>query len=102
MAGCAALSSCNLGFDIGVNTDAGLMLQKGMSLNDVQLEAFMGSLDLFGMVGALLSSSLIGRYGLRWTFVMASLSFVIGIAIMIFSTTYAPLMFGRMFVGLGV
>jgi len=102
MAGCAALSSCNLGFDVGVNTDAGLMIQESMSLSDVKLEAFMGSLNLFAMVGALLSSTFIDRYGLRLTFIIASLSFIIGIAIMVCSTSYATLMSGRIFVGLGV
>lgn len=48
---CAALNSCNLGYDIGVNTGAGILIQESMNLSDLQLEIFMGSLNLFAMVG---------------------------------------------------
>ena len=40
LAACAALNSCNLGFDIGVNTAVGPTLQEGMHLSDQQLELF--------------------------------------------------------------
>ena len=49
---CAALNSCNLGYDIGVNTGAGMLVQSSLSLSDMQLEVFMGSLNLFAMVSA--------------------------------------------------
>ena len=49
---CAALNSCNLGYDIGVNTAAAQLMQNDMELSNVQLEIFMGSLNLWAMVGA--------------------------------------------------
>ena len=42
VAGCAGINSCNVGFDIGVNSPAGILVQEDMSLSDLQLEMFMG------------------------------------------------------------
>jgi len=41
---CAALNSCNLGYDIGVSTDAGKIIQQEMDLTSVQREIFVGSI----------------------------------------------------------
>jgi hypothetical protein len=69
-AGCAALNSCNLGYDIGVNTDAAMKLQRSMDLSDLQIEMFMGSLNLFAMVGALGSHLVSDRIGRRGAFLV--------------------------------
>ena len=42
VAGCAGINSCNVGFDIGVNSPAGILVQEDMRLSDFQLEMFMG------------------------------------------------------------
>jgi len=101
-AACAALNSCNLGYDIGVNTDAASKLQRSMDLTDVKLELFMGSLNLFAMIGALGSHFASDRLGRRGAFLVAAIGFLVGIFIMICSQQYATLMAGRVFVGLGV
>jgi len=99
---CAALNSCNLGYDIGVNTGAGMLLQESLALSDVQLEVFMGSLNLFAMVGALSSHWISDRLGRRWSFRIAAVVFIFGTVIQSGAGGYASLMFGRAFVGLGV
>ena len=55
LAMCAALNSCNLGYDIGVNSGVGPHLQakgEGMNLSDLQLELFFGIFGLAAMLGA--------------------------------------------------
>ena len=55
LAMCAALNSCNLGYDIGVNSGVGPHLQakgEGMHLSDLQLELFFGIFGLAAMLGA--------------------------------------------------
>jgi MFS family permease len=99
---CAALNSCNLGYDIGVNTGAGMLLQSSLSLTDVQLEVFMGALNLFAMVGALSSHWISDKFGRRWSFRIAAIIFIFGTVIQSGAGGYASLMFGRAFVGLGV
>ncbi len=99
---CAALNSCNLGYDIGVNTDAGPMLKRGMDLSNVEFEIFTGSLNLFAMIGALFAHSISDRFGRRGAFVVAAAGFIFGVLVMSCAGSYGMLMFGRIFVGLGV
>lgn len=99
---CAAINSCNLGFDIGVNTEASLLLKDSMNLSDFQIEIFMGSLDLFAMVGALCSHYISDKYGRRRAFALAAIDFIIGVSIMSLSQDFHTLMIGRLFVGLGI
>jgi len=99
---CAALNSCNLGYDIGVNTDAAMKLQNSMDLSDTELEIFMGSLNLFAMIGALCAHAISDRFGRRGAFIVAAVGFIFGVMLQALSPSYGTLMFGRVFVGLGV
>ena len=99
---CAALNSCNLGYDIGVNTGAGMLLQESLELSDVQLEVFMGSLNLFAMVGALSSHWISDKFGRKASFRVSAVVFILGIIIQSSAYNYTVLMIGRTFVGLGV
>ena len=50
LAMCAALNSCNLGYDIGVNSGVGPHLQakgEGMNLSNLQLELFFRYPEIF-------------------------------------------------------
>lgn len=44
---CAALNSCNLGYDIGVSTDAGRLIQDDLELTNRQREIFIGSINFW-------------------------------------------------------
>lgn len=68
---CAALNSCNLGYDIGVNTGAGPMIQKTFDLSNVQIELFFGSLNLFAMVGAILAHYVNDNQGRKNAFLVS-------------------------------
>jgi MFS family permease len=99
---CAAVNSCNLGFDIGVNTNAGVRIQKDFGLSDVQVEALIGSINFWSMFGALFAHYVCDRYGRRRSFIVAAVGFIIGVIIMASAWSYWVLMFGRVFVGIGV
>jgi len=99
---CAALNSCNLGYDIGVNTGAGKLLEESLGLSKYELEIFMGSLNLFAATGAICASTISDRFGRRGAFLVAAIGFIFGTLVQCFATSYATLMLGRVFVGLGV
>lgn len=127
---CAAVNSCNLGFDIGVNTNAGVRIQKDFGLSNVQVEVLIGSINFWSMFGALGAHYICDRYGRRRSFIVsyciaiasmercccvfcdhltrpslfqvAAIGFIFGVIIMASAWTYWVLMFGRVFVGLGV
>lgn len=99
---CAAVNSCNLGYDIGVSTNVGPLLKSTMNLSDSQLELFVGSINFWSMFGAISAQYFSDMYGRRRTFVVAAVSFIAGCVVMALAPTYSILMAGRAFVGLGV
>ena len=98
---CAAINSCNLGYDIGVSTTASKLVQEQWGLSDGQREIFVGTLNFFGIFGALSSQFFSDRYGRRTTFIVAAVGFIIGLLLQTFAPNYSFLMFGRALVGLG-
>ena len=101
---CSLTDSVNLGYDIGVSTNAGPLLQQDpkFALTDPQLELFLGSINFWSILGALLSPLVTDRYGRRATFVAAAIGFLLGVAIMSTAISFEILMVGRFFVGVGV
>jgi hypothetical protein len=99
---CAALNSCNLGFDIGVSTSTGNLIQEDFDLSDGERELWVGSLNFFAIFGALSSNYFSDRYGRRQTFIVAAMVFILGIVISALSPTFFILVLGRCIVGLGV
>lgn len=99
---CAAVNSTNLGYDIGVSTKASHLIQDDLGLSRIEREVFIGSLNFWAMLGALFAQYFTDNYGRRRTFLMAAIGFIIGCVIMAVSNSYGLLLFGRLFVGIGV
>ena len=98
---CAAFNSCNLGFDIGVSTNMGPLIQEDFGLSNADREILIGCLNFFAMFGALASSTISDRFGRRTTFVVSSFAFLNGLMIMAMGQTYSVVFAGRVLVGLG-
>ena len=99
---CASLNSCNLGYDIGVSTHAGSLIQQDLGLTDVQRELFVGSLNFWSIFGSFFSHWICDVYGRRKSFQVAAVAFIIGLIIQSCANGFSVLMLGRVFVGLGV
>ena len=99
---CASINSVNLGYVVGISTNAGRMIQDQFGLSDEKLELFIGTLNFFSIFGALASNYFSDHYGRRFTFMLASQGFIAGLLIQAFGTNYTILMIGRALVGLGV
>ncbi|CAE8623197.1 unnamed protein product [Polarella glacialis] len=102
MAGCAALNSTNIGFDIGASTGVALLLQEEWQLTDGQVGLFMGSFSFVAAFGGLSSQAVSDRLGRRWTFAVTQVVLLVGLAIMASAVSFGMLMVGRVFVGLAV
>lgn len=46
-AACAAVNSCNLGYDIGISTTAGRLVQQDLNLTNPQREILIGSMNFW-------------------------------------------------------
>lgn len=99
---CASVNSCNLGYDVGVSTEAGRLVQQYFGLSRIQREIFLGSINFWAIFGALGAQFFTDRYGRRRTFLVAAVGFILGVVIEAVSNSFGVLMFGRLFVGLGV
>lgn len=99
---CAAINSCNLGYDIGVSTNVGPLLQDDFNLTNEEREILIGALNLFSMFGGLTSQFFSDRYGRRTTFFVASILVLISRIVMSVSTSYWLLMVGRAVIGIGI
>jgi len=99
---CAALNSCNLGYDIGTSTAAAKLIQEQWVLTDEQRELFIGALNFASMFGAVASQYISDSYGRRQTFIIAAVGFIVGMLFQALAANYTLLMVGRCFTGLGV
>lgn len=102
IAACATLNSVNLGFDIGVNSGAGLLIQEDMRLTDWQLGVFMGSIHFVAAIGGLVSHEFTDRLGRRISFAVAQAIFLVGIAILCSAQSYSQLLLSRVFLGIAI
>lgn len=99
---CAALNSCNLGYDIGVSTNAGGLVQRDLGLTNVQRELLVGSLNFWSIFGSIFSHWICDAFGRRRSFQVAAINFIVGSLIMATASGFVVLMIGRFFLGIGV
>ncbi|XP_010527168.1 PREDICTED: putative polyol transporter 1 [Tarenaya hassleriana] len=98
----ASMSSIVLGYDIGVVSGASIFIQDDLKLSDLQLEIFMGILNLYSIVGSGLAGRTSDWIGRRYTIVLAGCFFIAGALLMGFATNYPFIMVGRFVAGIGV
>mmetsp|Transcript_42807 Transcript_42807/g.79330 ORF Transcript_42807/g.79330 Transcript_42807/m.79330 type:complete len:485 (+) Transcript_42807:110-1564(+) len=98
----ASLNSVNLGFDIGVSSGIGLLIQEDMDLTDWQLGFFMGCIQLMAAIGAMCSHEISDRFGRCMTFTFAQVIFLIGICILGTAYNFFLLILGRLFLGFAI
>lgn len=102
LAGCAALNSINVGFDVGVSSGVALEVRSAFQLTDVQIGVFLGSLQFLAAIGALTSQFISDRFGRRMSFFASQVVLISGVALCVFSQSFAVLMAGQILLGIGV
>ena len=102
----ASLNSCNIGYDIGVNSGLVYSFQRDgddiVYLSDVQLEIYIGALAFTSIFGGLLMYKISNPYGRRGVFFLSQLFLLVGLTITICSNNYGVMIFGRLISGFAI
>lgn len=107
IAAMAALNSCNIGYDLGVNTGLVASFQRESSggslyMSNGQLEIYMGAMSFSSIFGGLFMYTLTGPYGRRGVFLISQIILLLGLTITICSNEYGVLVFGRLITGYAI
>eukprot|EP00054_Salpingoeca_dolichothecata_P026736 m.192754 g.192754 ORF g.192754 m.192754 type:complete len:232 (-) comp25752_c0_seq1:1307-2002(-) len=78
-----SLSSCLLGYDIGIMAGAKRFIKKDLGFSGTQIEIILGSLNLVAAFGGLLSGKLADSIGRRKTLAFACTLFILGSGLMV-------------------
>ncbi|KAG5547931.1 hypothetical protein RHGRI_013570 [Rhododendron griersonianum] len=98
----ASMTSILLGYDVGVMSGAGPLIQDDLKISDGQLEIVMGIIELYSLLGAAAAGRTSDWVGRKYTIVIAAALFFAGALFSAVATNYAILMVGRFIAGLGV
>lgn len=98
---CASINSLIVGYDQGITTHIGRLVQDEFQLSDLERGVFVASFFTFMVVGALCSPFVSDRFGRRTALAVASYVFLIGAIMMIFARSYNGLRIARAFAGFG-
>jgi len=99
---CAVINSLTFGYEIGINTGAAKLIQDDLGLTSVELEVYIGSFNIFAMIGTIFAHFLSDSFGRRRALQTSALCYIIGYITMASSLDYLFLMVGRAFLGLGL
>jgi MFS family permease len=104
LAAVAALNNCNLGYDMGIVAGVGpiLLKQNQFSVSEVQLELFIGVLDVSSLIGAASSNYLADKFGRKGCMALSELLFIFSVIGMACAQNYATLVAFRCVCGVGV
>ena len=98
---CASINSLIVGYDQGITTHIGRLVQDEFQLSDLERGVFVASFFTFMVFGALGSPFVSDRFGRRTALALASYVFLIGATMMIFARSYNGLRIARAFAGFG-
>lgn len=104
VAAVAALNNCNLGYDIGIVTGVGPILEKQnqFEVSDVQLEVWIGALDVSSLIGAFSSNYLADRFGRKGCMAISEVLFIVSVLGMACAQNYTMLILFRCLCGVAV
>jgi len=102
IAAIAALGGLLFGYDTGIIAGALIFIQKSFHLTTLTKELIVSSVVFGALLGAIASGFLANEYGRRRMLIIASIGFLIGTLICIFSPDPWTLIGGRFVLGLAI
>ena len=102
----SSLNSCNIGYDLGVNSGLVESFQRcdgnSVCMTDAELEVYMGALAFTSIFGGLTMYMISAPYGRRGVFYISQAILLLGLFITIVSNSYGVLVFGRLIAGFAI
>lgn len=98
---CASINSVIVGYDQGVTTHVGKLVQEEFQLSDMERGVFIASFFAFMVVGALGSPFISDRMGRRVALAVSAYVLLVGAGMMTLAHSYYGLLIGRAFAGVG-
>ena len=98
----AGLGGLLYGFDIGVIAGALVFLKKDLSISSNEASLIVAAVLGGGSLATLISGPFADRFGRRLSINLSAVVFIIGTFVLIFSSTFALVMTGRLIQGIGV
>lgn len=104
LAAVAALNNCNLGYDMGIVASVGpiLLEQSEFTVSEVQVQLFIGALDISSLLGATISNSLSDRFGRKSCMAVSEILFIVSVLGMACAQNYGALVLFRCVCGVAV
>ena len=102
----ASLNSCNIGYDLGVNSGLVESFQRcdgnSLCMSDTNIEIYMGALAFTSIFGGLMMYKVSAPYGRRGVFYFSQSLLLIGLCITISTNIFEILVLGRLIAGLAI
>jgi len=98
----AGLGGFLYGFDIGVIAGALVFLKKDLAISSNQASLIVAAVLGGGSLATLFSGPFADRFGRRFSINLSAVVFIIGTIVLIYSTSFAHIMIGRLIQGVGV
>lgn len=102
----SSLNSCNIGYDLGVNSGLVESFQRcdgnSLCMTDAELEVYMGALAFTSIFGGLCMFTVSAPYGRRGVFYISQALLLVGLFVTIVTNSYGVLVLGRLIAGFAI
>jgi sugar porter (SP) family MFS transporter len=98
----ASLGGILYGYDLGIISGALLFINQDLSLSPSDSSLIVAAVLGGGAVATLFSGPFADRFGRRFSLNLSAVIFIIGVVIVVFSTSFAAVLIGRIVQGIGI
>jgi SP family galactose:H+ symporter-like MFS transporter len=102
IAGLVSVGGILYGYDMGVISGALLFIRQSIPMSDAQVGLIVGAVLGGGLFGTLLAGPVGDHYGRRFLIAASALVMLVGVALVLFATTFTMIFCARLFLGTGV
>jgi sugar porter (SP) family MFS transporter len=98
----AGLGGLLYGFDLSVISGALVFMKEDIAISTTQASLIVAAVLGGGSLATLFSGSFADRFGRRFAIHVSAIVFIIGVVVLVYSSSFAQIMAGRLIQGIGV